>query len=876
MHRSLCQWTLFFLLPFALRLTAEEETVLPTAKVNTQFEIPKFSVSANDFKMIRADRWSISGDNLIVRGNVFVPTKNYDIYADQVVINLKNRDFDARGNLRLYQKSTLTQTVQPGELAMYENVAGINYKITGVSTDKFGYQTVTVESRLVTGTVYAEMLSGNLLTGYFQFSNARLQTYDLSAKAKSGRRLANGIIKLQDAEVSNCPYLESDNAHYSFSCKDVEIRPYNTQLTGSDQLQKDYNEYSLTATGCMVRVYGVPILWLPYIYKPKTETLGLFQIQYGNNSNYGNYISVSKKYQLLDYPDSWIRVNGDWLEKRGFGGGVKGGINMENSKTTYSFYNIYDKNPEEDHDDLEGYGISLPHYRYDFRISNVTHITPDLDFRGHFEYMSDEFFNEDFAYGYYSGDPRPVTFAALERQFDHFTASIYFRPQVNRFFTTVEQLPTVQLNSHRQEILNTNIYHQGETSVGYFKRKWRNFEDVDYNEPYDYHSVRFDNVHFLYYPIQLDFLTIVPRVGMRMTAYSNSTKEKMQDEDLYKLMASMDPNYAHPGSYSKDYDNQGGSRFRFVGELGIQANTKISRTWQDIRSYWLNLDGLRHVFIPYINYTYIPEPSESREYLYYFDDIDRIEEQNFIRLGMINRLQTRQGESLTNYFLMENYWDFYLKDQDDYGHVGDFCNKITMTPVRGLNLSTFFVISPSDGKLDDKYRTVYRNGRDVGHPGLNIDCLSRLSFTVSYEPVKDFSFNFSYQYQNPYRSRSSYSMGSSFTQLETGRSFDRFYTDITQQLTFGLKVPITPDHRTFFSYNMEYDFSLGFAPTHRFGLVRQFHCWEVAAEYIYQTENTSDGKESNSNFRITANLVKFNGPLVRPTSGMFSAGEPLR
>ena len=854
--------------------TAADNEAMPSLSVQ-EVDENMFRFSASDFKMIRADHWSITGDNLVVEGNVFVPSDVYDIYADRVVINVKSRDFDARGNLRLYQKNKSSKSVKPGELAQFEDVSGILYQIGSVTRDIFGRQTVQVEYYTVGASMQAESLSGNLTTGYFQFTNALLMTPDMSARIKSGRRLANGILKVEDATISTCPYIESDNAHYAIHCKNAEIRPYNTDITGTDRIQRDYNEYSLTATNCTVQVYGVPLLWIPYIYKPRTETLGLFQIQFGDNSTYGYYLSLSKKYQLLDYPDAWIRVRTDFLEKRGVGAGVVGGVSFENSRTEYSFYNIYDRNPEYDRDDLAQHGIALPHYRYDFRISNVTHLTPTLDFRGHFEYMSDEYFNDDFASGYYSSNPRPVTFAALEQQFEHFTASIYFRPHINRFFTEVEQLPVFRFDVPRQEIFDTNFYYQSETSIGYFQRRWRTFNDSEeYEQPYEYHAARFDTVHFLYYPLQLDFLTIVPRAGIRMTAYSNSSEQEIDDDDLYALLASSNPSYSEKHVYDRDYDNAGGSRVRFVGEFGVQMRTKISNTWQDVRSYWLNLDGLRHVMIPYVDYTFIPKPSVDKENLYYFDDTDLIEEQNFVRFGLINRLQTRQGDRLVNYFTMENYWDLFMTHKGDYGNVGDFCTKITMTPIRGLTLSAFFAVSPSDARLDDA-RTPMRNGREIGNPGLNIDALSRLSFDVTYQPISDISLNFGYQYQNPYKVRSAYSMGSTLSEIESGGGFGRTYSSLTQQLHFGLKVPVTPDHRTFFTYTVSYDFYAGYAPDHRFGIVRQFHCWEVAAEYNYETKISGGDKEHESNFAVTARLLKLNGPLSAPSGGMLAAGQGL-
>ena len=74
---------------------------------------------------------------------------------------------------------------------------------------------------------------------------------------------------------------------------------------------------------------------------------------------------------------------------------------------------------------------------------------------------------------------------------------------------------------------------------------------------------------------------------------------------------------------------------------------------------------------------------------------------------------------------------------------------------------------------------------------------------------------------------------------------------------------------------MEYDFVDGFAPIHRIGLVRQFHCVEVSAEYAYETENSDNKKVHDHNFSVTARLLRLDGPLNKPTGGMLAAGKPM-
>ena len=160
--------------------------------------------------------------------------------------------------------------------------------------------------------------------------------------------------------------------------------------------------------------------------------------------------------------------------------------------------------------------------------------TPRLDFRGAFEYASDLYFVRDFFSDRYAANPQPATFAAFEQQFDHFSASIYFRPRTNSFYTVSEKLPEVRLDIPRQEILNTNFYYQGDFDASYNRMQWIKFDykhDREtgtriFNKLKDYQAYRFDTTHFLYFPIRLDWLTIVPRAGFKMTVYSKSSDDE--------------------------------------------------------------------------------------------------------------------------------------------------------------------------------------------------------------------------------------------------------------------------------------------------------------------------------------------------------------
>ena len=50
-----------------------------------------------------------------------------------------------------------------------------------------------------------------------------------------------------------------------------------------------------------------------------------------------------------------------------------------------------------------------------------------------------------------------------------------------------------------------------------------------------------------------------------------------------------------------------GDTFRSVFDTGAEASFKISRTWENVQSRALGLDGLMHVIQPFTDFSYVKE-----------------------------------------------------------------------------------------------------------------------------------------------------------------------------------------------------------------------------------------------------------------------------
>ncbi len=859
-------------LPLLCAAAALLPSALPAEGFKLEFdpgvELPKRD--PNRLQHARADQWKLSGRTLFVKGNVYIPYGNLTIRADAAMIDIESRDIEAKGNISFASVKREYASVTMDELERLRAYPGVAVNVLGMEVNPLGEQKIKVEVLREGSAITAGRMSGNMISGNVTFTDLRLRTGNFVCKARRGVRQPGGELHLEDLEVSSCEYLETDQSHFSIAMSKANIYPHETEGFGFSNLEKEHNQYSLWGYNSTLRIYGVPVLWLPMIYTPKDESPGLFSSQIGYGSDWGFYALLTKKFQIMEYPNASLSLDLDYYTKRGLGYGAHSTISSENSRTTLTAYGIYDNEPYESSGDEEDGRFEIPHQRFDFQLTHRTHLTPRLDIRAQVEWMSDPYMLEDFFPTRADSLTDPASYVALEYQGDRFSAALYARFQVNDFFTTVQKLPEGRLDIPRQEIIpGLNLYYQGSHSADYLRMNWARFDRRPENihgRLKNYETGRFDSVNFLYFPLRTDYFNIVPRAGLRMTGYTNTSRTKISHEDILKMNIAADEEDDYNIAV-KNYDDRGSAKFRLIAEFGAEANTKIYNTWQNVRSDFWDLDGLRHVCEPYVNYTFIMDPTVDNDKLLFFDEVDRISELHFIRFGLRNRLQTRRGgfhnARVHEWFSMENYWDIYFNDDQDYNYnaLGDFCTKLTFNPTSQLSITGFMSIDTGNNQAHDV--EAVRGKRLAGRPALSGNFFNRLYLQMTYKPIEDVKFTIAYDYRDGYAGRQAYSMGSSFTEIVSSGAFDQYYiSERTQTLVFGVSLPLTPDRKTFGAYSIAYDFEEGGFTRQQLAISRIFHCIKLSAMFEYErTRDDNDEADYDLSFAVYASLVGWESPL---------------
>jgi LPS-assembly protein len=299
---------------------------------------------------------------------------------------------------------------------------------------------------------------------------------------------------------------------------------------------------------------------------------------------------------------------------------------------------------------------------------------PALSSRSRINVLSDAYVTQDFFAEEYVRDQQPNTFADVMYQDPNFTVTVNARTQINNLFQTMQQKPSAKIEFKRQfipgtydanELLkdptgNPGLAYEGESSVDNLGMQWNQVADQT-----DYSALRYDTYHQLLYPRQyFNWLNLTPRAGIRGTVYtrSNLTEDGSVQNTQF-------------GPVGSDQALSDTSLFRYVFNFGIDASTKAYATWTDIKNKAWAVDGIRHVFEPFIQAAYIPQPNVRPNEFAGFDNrvnttesqplnsslynsIDSIDKLLIVRPGVINRILTKRDGApyeLANWKIYTDY-----------------------------------------------------------------------------------------------------------------------------------------------------------------------------------------------------------------------------
>ncbi len=483
----------------------------------------------------------------------------------------------------------------------------------------------------------SESLEMNLETGAMKAGRSRAQfERGLFVESRSMESDSRNRYVLKDSFVTTSDY---DHPGYRLKASSVILYP----------------KEKIVFHNVVLFVGSIPVFYFPYLVLMLDDTYdGLntgTAVQMGSKSGWGFFVLNSYATSLTQDIRPTYRL--DYRMERGMAGGAdvryKAGdpynpdLEGELQPRVHGKVRAYyadDKKVRENHqvDVVNSTGTTSqqinPH-RYQLRVSQRADLREDLYSKLKVNKLSDANFLQDYFEKEFQRDPQPDNFFEFTKWSPNTTLSLLARPQVNNFYTTTERLPELRFDLKRQRIPESPLFYEGENSVAYLSKQ--NARDSNLA---DYDATRVDTFHQILYPKQyFGWLNVTPRVNGRATFYDRSQLDAYQP-----------------------------SLVRTALGTGVEMGFKASRTWSGVHDKKLEIDGLRHVIEPSLNYGFTARPNHTPDQLNQFDverssygiskdlapinfpqytGIDSIDRRNVFRPGLRQKLQTkRNGESV--------------------------------------------------------------------------------------------------------------------------------------------------------------------------------------------------------------------------------------
>ena len=597
---------------------------------------------------------------------------------------------------------------------------------------------------------------------------------------------------------------DREEPHYALVAKKINYHP---------------KDRTFTAYHVTLRFFDVPILYFPILYGSTENSMGII-IRPGYSGKRGAYLRLGRAWPHGRDGSTELFVDG--MTKRGLAIGEETRYETDQRIVTTDLYALHDQRPAETED---GWDRRFKSVDDRFRVHAYwrEQFAENWSLRLNLDYLSDismlaDWFRHDWRHW-----GQPKSYASLDYQNTWLQGTLDFRPRINTFYTVSEKLPELRLEIPRiVPVESLPFVYSSSNSAGFYSMKWRNNErprstwldPAEYNpelygDPGDYSAFRADTLHTVQAPLELgDVFTLTPRASFRATAYSRTSRRGLSTEELANLVDADNPDKLHSTAPVVNYDRDGGSRTRFAYELGVEGNTKLFSDWSDTKVGWLGIDGLQHVVEPYFNYTWSPTPTVERDHLYFFDEIDRLEYQNFLRLGLDQHWRTRDTETrqTRTVLALENYLDIHHREGEESGrHWGDWGTRLTFQPSRSLRLLSTILYDVGEGQVH-RGEVGFRYGREG-----------------------EWSLSGRYIYRNDHLSRSAYSMGSTLADFTGESGYIKKYFETADTISGTLNIPL--NSRTSLEIYGEYDFERHNTVAHTYTLTRQMHCWTLVGGF---------------------------------------------
>jgi LPS-assembly protein len=426
-----------------------------------------------------------------------------------------------------------------------------------------------------------------------------------------------------------------------------------------------------------------------------------FEAWTGYRKELGGYLHAGVRVPISETVEAGGFI--DLFSKRGVmaGPSVKYRSQGVDKETFGKFEFGYLKDQGDPGQDILRQNIDSERYFLDWK--HKQQVNENVTFTGMVNYWSDSDVTRDFRHKIFRNAQGPDTFLEGVYRGDNYLISAFTRFRPNDFQIVQERLPEVRfdlLPTH----LGSGILTEFQASVAALRE-----ESFVANQS----PLRSDRLDF-YTNLSRSFrptewLTFTPIAGGRWTYYDRA----LNGRDNYS---------------------------RLLGELGFDAEMKIFAVYDYQNPVW-EIEGIRHLVEPMVQYRYIPEADKGSAYIPPIDDfafstqlqplglgevrnIDDLSETHALRIGLDNIFQTRNAEygsrDLLRFFVAGDLYFSNLPGTDDFSAIH---TQVDFTPAEWLRLSLFSRVDSQSFDLRELNTQVTITDQEFWEIGLGTSAL---------------------------------------------------------------------------------------------------------------------------------------------------------
>jgi LPS-assembly protein len=484
-----------------------------------------------------------------------------------------------------------------------------------------------------------------------------------------------------------------------------------------------------------------PVFWLPYMNQPLDGELG-YQFVPGTRTNWGPFLLNTYGIMLGGEPnpvtgekeDAWLLSR--WkLDLRATRGAAIG-LDLVDTRHEYqdeisglSFYYAYDLDPMNSRTGIPRSSVNDNRLEIALKTRYDLELEQDANWRldTNLNYLSDKYYLEDFDPRLYRTNPAPDNTIGIYRKDDDSLLSIFGRFRVNDFYRTDTQSPEIAFDQTRKPIFGSPILHEGQTSFSI-----RGVEAADItrrniinplltapllalpdNDPAASRLLNQLNGYERNLVEQIRALAPGdPRIALLRAQLLDTgfqrfhTNHSFSAPFTYQDWFTLTPHIGGAYTHYSGVQGPAASDARFMLYGGAEAALKFSKNYSDIQNRNLGVDGLLHVFQPYINWsvtsadeldpdypkidrlTFTTRP-RSLDPLRY-TAIDEFESWNIVRIGGRHQLITHRDDQSYEWLYLDTYMDSYINDPEGNRDYSNLYNDVRWQPLPwlGIDLET--------------------------------------------------------------------------------------------------------------------------------------------------------------------------------------------